>query len=89
MGAYVENVLKKISAEGEFKESPRILELNGDHEVVKGLQKIYDEDPSDSRVPDYGRLLYDQAVLSEGSKIQDPQGFASRINSLLLRDVIK
>ncbi len=87
MGAYVENILKKIGSEGEFEESPRILELNPDHPVVAALRGRYEADPKDARLEDYGRLLYEQAVLAEGSKLKDPVGFARRMNDLLVRDL--
>ena len=31
----------------------------------------------------YGRLLYDQAVIAEGSRIKDPAAFAKRVNELI------
>ena len=34
----------------------------------------------------YGRLLYDQAVFTEGSKVKDPVGFAQRINELTAKE---
>ncbi len=38
-----------------------------------------------AKVKDWVELLYDQALLTEGSKIKDPAGFASRMNALLLQ----
>jgi HSP90 family molecular chaperone len=35
----------------------------------------------------YARLLYDQAVIAEGSRIKDPAGFAQRINKLLVQNM--
>ena len=31
----------------------------------------------------YARLLYDQAVIAEGSKVADPAGFCERLNDLI------
>jgi molecular chaperone HtpG len=39
--------------------------------------------PDDPRVEDYGRLLYDEAVIAEGSRIKDPAAFAKRVNDLI------
>jgi molecular chaperone HtpG len=33
------------------------------------------------------RLLYDQALIAEGSKVKDPLALARRINELLVKDV--
>ena len=64
----------------------RILELNPDHPAVQGLRKLHQADPADPRVADYVRLLHDQAVLAEGSRIPDPGAFARRINDLIAKD---
>jgi len=37
----------------------------------------------DARVETCGRLLYDEAVIAEGSRIADPTAFARRINELM------
>jgi molecular chaperone HtpG len=36
-------------------------------------------------VEKFARLLYDQALITEGSKVKDPLGFAKRLNELLVR----
>ena len=51
-----------------------------------GLRDLYEKKADDPRVGAYGRLLYEQAVIAEGSKIKDPAAFARRINDLLIRD---
>lgn len=86
MGAYMENVMKKIGHGDEIGENPRILELNGEHPAVQALQRLYEKDMKDPRIESYGRFFYDQAVLAEGSKIKDPQSFAQRINDMIVRD---
>ena len=37
----------------------------------------------DARLDAYARLLYDQAVIAEGSKVADPVAFARRVNDLI------
>ena len=64
----------------------RILELNGEHPAVVALRELYEKNAEDPRVEMYGRLLYEQAVIAEGSKIKDPAAFARRINELLVKD---
>jgi molecular chaperone HtpG len=34
-------------------------------------------------------LLYEEAVLAEGSKVKDPVAMAKRINELLVRDAAR
>ena len=60
--------------------------LNGEHPAVVALLALYEKKPEDPRIEAYGRLLYDQAVIAEGSKVKDPAAFARRINELLVKD---
>jgi molecular chaperone HtpG len=39
------------------------------------------------QVAEWGRLLYEQAVVAEGSRLQDPAAFAERVNKLLLGEL--
>ena len=68
--------------------SKRILEVNPAHPLVLALEKLYAADKTDARLERYARLLYDQAVILEGSKVKDPLMFAQRFNELLLKDAM-
>jgi molecular chaperone HtpG len=61
----------------------RILEVNAEHPVVKGLGTLVLTDPESTRVRDYVELLYDQALLAEGSPVEDPAKFARRVSELM------
>ena len=69
------------------KPAERILELNGEHPVVRSMHALHTAHPDDPRIEPVMRLLYEQAIVAEGSKLQDPQGFARRINDLITRDL--
>ena len=74
---------------GRNKDLPppeRILELNPNHPTVAGIRGLFERKPDDPRLEGYCRLLYDQAVIAEGSKLKDPLAFAKRINELLATD---
>lgn len=79
--------MQRMGRGDEIPQSKRILELNPNHPAVQALQKLAETSPSDPRVEDYSRLLYDQAVIAEGSRVQDPAAFARRINELMTRGV--
>ena len=68
-------------------ESKRVLELNGSHPAVAGLRKLFESDAANPQLESYGRMLYDQALLAEGSKLKDPAGFARRLNELIARSL--
>ncbi|HIE71163.1 MAG TPA: hypothetical protein EYP98_13880 [Planctomycetes bacterium] len=57
----------------------RILELNANHSVVQKLQALSDE----SRFADWSALLYDQALLAEGTLPSDPVAFNRRLTDLM------
>lgn len=85
MSANMERVLSRMQR-GPAPSSKRILELNPEHPVVQSLEKLLAKDKSDARLEAYARLLYDQAVILEGSKLKSPLTFAQRLNELLLKD---
>ena len=63
----------------DVPEQKRILELNAGHAVVQKLQGLEDE----ARFADWSALLYDQALLAEGSLPTDPAAFSRRITELM------
>ena len=67
-------------------ESQRILELNPDHPLMQVLTGLYDKDKENPRLADYCELLYDQALLTEGSPIKDPLKFTRLVAELMVTD---
>jgi molecular chaperone HtpG len=61
----------------------RILELNTGHDVVKKLREIHAVDSKDPRIGDFGRLLYGQALLLEGTLPPDPVEFSRKLVDLM------
>lgn len=66
-------------------EQKRILELNPEHAVVKRLQAMAKDEASADEVASWSQLLYDQALVAEGSPPSDPARFARQITDLLDR----
>ncbi|HAK50413.1 MAG TPA: molecular chaperone HtpG [Gammaproteobacteria bacterium] len=58
----------------------RIFEVNPTHPLVEKLGSETDDD----RFADLAMLLYDQAMLAEGSQLLEPATFVHRLNKLLL-----
>ena len=61
-------------------ENKRIFEINPSHPLIEKLGGETNED----RFSDLARLLYDQALLAEGSQLKEPATFVHRLNKLLL-----
>ncbi len=57
-----------------------ILEVNPDHVVVQHVARHQDSDS----VQDWAGILFDQALLSEGGRLDDPAGFVRRMNDMIL-----
>ncbi|MCZ2440166.1 MAG: molecular chaperone HtpG [Burkholderiales bacterium] len=53
-----------------------VLEVNPEHALVKQLQ-------DDARFDDLAHLLFEQALLAEGGKLEDPAAYVRRVNRLL------
>jgi molecular chaperone HtpG len=84
ISAHMERLLGRMGRGTEVPETKRVLELNPDHAVVQAMQKISNGGTDDAQLATYARVLYDLAVIAEGSRIQDPAAFTKRINDLLV-----
>ena len=78
----MEKVLNQMPNQNEVK-AGKILEINPDHEIFATLQKIYDKHPE--LMDEYTDLLYTQAMLIEGYKIEDPIAYANQVCDLMIR----
>jgi molecular chaperone HtpG len=81
MSAHMERLLRKFGEKVEG--SKRVLELNPDNPAVAALRDLHAVTPADPRVATFARLLFDQAVIAEGSKVVDPAGFGKRLSDLI------
>ncbi len=72
----------------EVPAAQRILEVNPTHPLVEGLRTVAERDPSSPQVAEWLEVLYDQALLTEGTPIDDPQRFARRLTTLLQQAVV-
>lgn len=86
-GAHMERIFKAMNQ--EMPKSKRILELNPSHPLVEALQECYNNDAQDPKLADYAGLIYDQALLTEGSQIPDPLKFARQISELMVTTLQK
>lgn len=79
--AHIERLLR--ATQRGIPETKRILELNPIHPLVKRLLDIQKSDSTSEKLKEWIELIYDQALLIEGSPIPDPQRFATRMTQLL------
>ena len=81
MSPQMERVLR-MAGPGAPKQK-RILEINGSHDIVKGLQERFDNDKTDSTIRDFAQLLYGYAMLAEGAEIDDPGPFNKALEGIM------
>ena len=65
----------------------RILEVNGSHEIVQGLQERFEKDKTDPTIKEYADLLYGYAMLAEGAEMKDPGVFNKALEGVMRRAV--
>ncbi len=78
MALYMQQLMKQ--AGHEMPSSKPILEINPTHPIVKRLEGEKD----DQRFADWSDILFDQAILAEGGQLEDPAGFVSKLNKMML-----
>ena len=89
MSASMERIMQRMQRSGPLPANKRILEINPEHALLQAMEKLLAKDKSDARLEKYARLLYDQAVILEGSKVKYPLNFAQRLNELLLQEAVR
>lgn len=70
--AQMEKMLESMGQKVE--KSKRILEINPDHPIFKNMSEL-----SDENFRQWAEILYDQALLCEGSKLDNPQKFVQQV----------
>jgi len=82
--AHIERLLRATQGDMGMPEQKRILELNPDHALIKRLAEVDKTAGHDEKLDAWIALLFDQALLTEGSPVNDPAKFASRMTELLV-----
>jgi len=70
-----------------YKGAPRILEINGDHSLIKNMKSLLSKKENNDLVSDAGTLLFEQARLLEGKMPEDPSQFSKIMNQFLLKAI--
>ena len=73
--------------DSNYKGAPRILEINGDHLLIKNMKSLLQKKDNNDLVSDAGTLLFEQARLMEGKMPADPAQFSKIMNQFLLKAI--
>ncbi|ACY17861.1 molecular chaperone HtpG [Haliangium ochraceum] len=69
----------------EVPKVKRVLEVNPTHPVVKRMQEMHEASKAHPDLPNFSRLLYGQAILSEGGELEEPAEFAKLIAEVMVK----
>jgi molecular chaperone HtpG len=72
------NLARRLQGSGV--PSQPVLEINPDHPLVRRLNR----EPADPNLAEWAHVLFDQAVLTMGARIDEPAAFVGRLNDLLV-----
>ena len=76
-----DNLERILKAAGQSTpENKPILEVNPNHELIKKLEKIEEN----QLFNDYSSVILDQAILAEGGQLDDPIGYVNKVNKFLI-----
>ena len=81
MSAFMEKILKASGR--EVSQSKRVLELNMEHPLLAKIKAVFEKDREAPVLKDYGQLLYDMAVISEGGRLDNPSRFSKIIGDMM------
>jgi molecular chaperone HtpG len=83
----MEKILKSMGQ--DVPERKPVLEINPEHHVLTAINDIFEQDKTNDTLHEYIRLLYDQALVLEGSRPKDPTAFAHAISKLMIENAEK
>ncbi len=79
--AHIERLLR--AHQQDLPEQKRILELNPKHPLIERMNGDLTTNPGAPQLNDWIELLFDQALLVEGSPLPDPSRFSKRLVALM------
>lgn len=79
VASHIERLLREQNQ--NIPEQKRILEINPTHPLISAINEL--NKTNDSKVGEWVELIYDQALLAEGSPIKEPARFAKRFTGLM------
>ncbi len=84
MDPQVEKLMRQMGQ--EVPDNKRVLEINPTHPILSSMNDMFEKDKDNPLISEYVELLYNQALLLEGSKPKDSASFAKSIAKLMVEN---
>ncbi len=82
MDPQMEKLMKAMGQ--DIPASKRILEINPSHPVIETMNALFEDNKNNRLLEEFTDLLYNQALLLEGSKPKDPTAFTKAVADLMV-----
>ena len=82
MDPNMERIMKAMGQ--DVPKTKRILEINPGHAFIAAVQELADTDQESEKIGDYAHMLFEQALISEGSSPKDPARFSKLLSEMML-----
>ncbi len=79
--AHMERLLK--SSQPSWQGVKRVFEVNTSHPIIQAIAQVAEKAPSHPELESWVEVLYAQAVITEGSHLDDPMRFVTQVAHLL------
>lgn len=83
MSSHLERLMKATNK--DFTGSKRILEVNPAHPLIKNLASLKSQGVDEGKLSEWVEILYETALLSEGSAPKNPGAFAKKLTRIMER----
>lgn len=84
---HIEQMMKAMGE--NYMKGKRTMEINPNHPLFKAMNALFAKDKDAEVLKEYSDMLYDQALILEGSKPADIGLFAKRVSSLMAKGLEK
>ncbi len=81
---FMERLMREHGKDG-FPPEKRTLEINPQHPLIVSMNTLLEKNAEDPTVTEWIETLYDQAIITEGGTLPDPNRFARRVASMLTK----
>jgi molecular chaperone HtpG len=81
MSAHMERIMRATNK--EFSSNKKVLEINPNHGLIKKLALLVSQENPSSKMGEWVDIIYETALISEGSPLKNPGEFAKKLTRAL------